>query len=105
MSKILLGEKFSGAAPGANTNIFGATELVPRVNGELHITVRLATASVLNIVEDSTVIGLNRSVALQAGDGYCFTWQAMRGRAYNFQVETDGLISKLAVELEPYQNG
>lgn len=98
----VLTDQFNVSAPGANTNIL-STGLTPAYSGTLHISVCLATASVLNITEsDGTTtftIGLNASVALNAGDGYTFSWGCIRNRTYNFQVETDGVIRKLQVNL------
>lgn len=97
------------AAPGANTDIVSAGITVPE-GGALRISVSLATASVFNLMVTAAggtqrAIGLNQSVALNAGDGYTFPWSAIKvdqnGAAvtYNFQVETNGIIRYLVVEL------
>lgn len=90
------------AAPGANTNML-ATSVVPAHVGKMRVTIRLATASVLNVIivlSDTTSVtcGLNGSAALAAGDLYSFEFGCHGGNSYNFQVETDGVISVLQVD-------
>ncbi len=92
---------FNRTAPGANTNILAAS-FTPRQSAVLRITVVLATASVFNITETvsgvTNTYGLNRSVALTAGDAETFTFGASPAASYNFQVENDGIIRKLHVD-------
>ena len=97
--------KYALAAPGANTNMLstGLTSAYPV--SAFRVTVRLATASVFNLhTTDGTtayVTGLNNSVALAAGDLYTFSFGVNNGLTYNFQVETDGIISILQVDEIP----
>ena len=91
---------YAKAAPGANTNIL-TTALTPTYGGYFQIFVVLATGSVFNmtVTDGSTAytVGLNKSTALQAGDGYTFTVLVDPSYSYNFQVETDGIIRQLLI--------
>lgn len=88
------------AAPGVNTNIMSSS-LTPIYGSMFRVHVVLATSSVFNYtrtVSGTTVtVGLNTSVALQAGDAYEFDFSTTPTSAYNFQVETDGIIRELIV--------
>ena|SRR3990167_2269979 len=101
-TSLRVARKYALAAPGVNTNML-ATGVVPKATGSaFRVTVSLTTASVFNVhMTDGTtayVIGLNASVALQAGDLYTFTFSADPLLTYNFQVETDGVIRTLIVD-------
>lgn len=105
---------YAGAAPGINTNILSTGVKVGPNASAIRISVCLTTPSVFNYtVTDGTTaytIGLNASVALQAGDQYTFCFGARRYKSqpfvdgttaeltYNFQVETDSVIRKLFVD-------
>lgn len=97
---------YNGSAPGPNTNIqVGGSDIdLEGDDGDiLRITVALTNASVFNIhaTDGSTphVWGLNESVQLNAGDIYTFVVGIISGITYNFQVETDGVIETLVVDL------
>lgn len=98
---IVRASEFAKAAPGANTNILSES-ITPKMGGAFRVTVVLAVASVFNVraSNGSTAYtwGLNRSVALSAGDIYTFTFGVVPAESYNFQVETDGIIQKLQVD-------
>lgn len=104
LTPIMRADRFNDAAPGANTDILAA-DITPSYGATLAIGVRLATASVFNLIETrdgvDVVIGMNLSVALQAGDGYTFLWPCSPESSYNFQVETNGVISILRVHEMP----
>lgn len=89
------------AAPGANTNIL-STSLTPKMSCRMRIYITLATASVVNYTETvagvTQTIGLNESVPLSAGDEHIFDHAASPDASYNYQVETNGIITKLKVE-------
>lgn len=89
------------AAPGANTNIM-STSITPKMSCRLRIYITLATASVVNYTETtsgvSRTIGLNESDPLTAGDEHIFDHSASPDSSYNYQVETNGIITKLKVE-------
>lgn len=89
------------AAPGANTNIL-STSIVPKMSGRLRVWITLAVASVFNYTENdgttNRTIGINSSVPLPAGDEQVFDISSTQGYSYNFQVETDGAITKIRVE-------
>lgn len=96
----------SQAAPGANTDILNgiAMRRYPGVTA-LAVTITLATASVLNYtkckgVSDLSVltIGINSSVALNAGDVYTFLIPVGPDDFINLQVETDSVITQLLIE-------
>lgn len=93
-------DSFTIAAPGANTNIL-STSLTPSMGGYFQVFVVLATGSVFNMTETRSgttyTVGLNKSTALVAGDGYTFSFPVSSSSAYNFQVETDGVIRILRV--------
>ena len=107
--RILKAKAYALAAPGANTNML-STDVAIETAGSaaLRVTVSLTTSSVFNLrVTDGTTaydIGLNGSVALNAGDLYTFTFGALKSNsagvalAYNFRVETDSVIRFLCVE-------
>ena len=93
------------SAPGANTNIF-STSITPVYNASaFRVTISLTTASVVNLrVTDGTTaydLGLNQSVALNAGDLYVFNFGVSNSLTYNFRVETDGVIRMLFVDEVP----
>jgi len=94
-------DNFNVSAPGANTDIL-ATALTPRYGAAFRVTVVLATASVFNatVTKSGTTFtcGLNQSVALNAGDLYTFTFGVSKSNAYNFRVETNGVINVLQVD-------
>lgn len=89
------------AAPGADTNIMSSS-ITPKMSCRLRIYITLATASVVNYTETisstTRTIGLNESVPLSAGDEHIFDHSASPDAAYNYQVETNGIITKLKVE-------
>lgn len=93
-------DEFNVSAPGANTDILAAA-ITPSMTGYFHIFVVLATSSVFNMTETRSgttfTIGLNKSGAVSAGDGYSFCVPVSASSAYNFQVETDGVIRVLRV--------
>ena len=97
----VLSANFNVSAPGANTDIL-TTSITPQYGCALRVTVCLATASVFNVTmtQGSTTFtcGLNSSVALNAGDLYAFTFGANTSTAYNFRVETDGVIRILQID-------
>lgn len=93
---------FNQAAPGANTDIL-ATAISPYdTSATFRVTVVLATSSVFNYTVTSGgttfTVGLNSSVALNAGDAYTFTFSVRSIYTYNFRIETDGVIRQLLVE-------
>jgi len=92
---------FNGSAPGANTNIL-STSLTPKMGGAFRVTVALATASVFNVIitqsGTSLTLGLNASVALNAGDLYTFVFGVTPSSTYNFQVETNSVIRILQID-------
>lgn len=94
-------EGFNIAAPGANANILSSS-ITPNYGCALRVTVCLATTSVFNVTmtQGSTTFtcGLNSSVALVSGDLYTFSFGGNTDTAYNFQVETDGIIRILQVD-------
>jgi hypothetical protein len=96
----LKSDNFTISAPGANTNILG-TSLTPTYGGYFQVFVVLATGSVFNMTETRSsttyTVGLNKSTALVAGDGYVFSFPVSASSTYNFQVETDGVIRILRV--------
>lgn len=96
----VLSSNFNVSAPGANTNII--TSITPQYGCALRVTVCLDTASVFNVTmtQGSTTFtcGLNSSVALNSGDLYAFTFGGNTSTAYNFQVETDGVIRILQID-------
>ncbi len=89
------------SAPGANTNII-STSITPKRACAFRISVILATTSVfkVTITESSgTSSGsLNEGVALQAGKLYTFVHGAHPDFSYNYQVETNGVITYLQVD-------
>ena len=102
---------YAGAAPGANTNILTASITPSQTASAYRVTVALATASVFNVFCDSGTdytFGLNGSTALNAGDLYTFVFGVTHNTdgslgtgtavAYNFRVETDGVIQLLLVD-------
>ncbi len=96
--------RFNVAAPGANTDIL-ATDIQPSPafrGSAFRVTVVLETASVLNVTATDGVTtktwGLNTSNQLQANDKYAFVFSTHPDLTYNFQVETDGVISLLVVQ-------
>lgn len=101
---------YNGSAPGADTNILGTSLNFGDAVSACRVTVCLATASVFNVyVTDGSnafTMGLNESNALNAGDLYTFTLGVCKyssdtgttALAYNFRVETDGVINYLRVE-------
>lgn len=110
MPSKLVGVKVQGAAPGANTAIFGG--IAPTTAfATFRVTVALATASVLNMTETPSggtkkTYGLNGSVPLAANDEYEFNIQVVKfstlggttAMSYDFEVETDSVLNKLIVE-------
>ena len=94
-------DNFTIAAPGANADIL-TTAVTPTYGCALRVTVVLATASVFNVTVTRSgttyTCGLNESVALTAGDMYTFTFGASTSNAYNFRVETNGVINVLQVD-------
>lgn len=106
-----------GSAPGANTDILASDFKVGYTASAIRITVQLATSSVLNLmVSDGTnteALALNGNTALTAAALHTFVVGARRtdtgvGRvdksssdtelSYNFQVETDSVITYLVVD-------
>ena len=89
------------AAPGANTNIMSSS-ITPKMSCRLRVYITLAVAAVLNYTETiggtTRTFGINESVPLGAGDEYIFDHSASPDAAYNYQVETDGIITRLKVE-------
>jgi hypothetical protein len=94
-------DNFNVPAPGANSDIL-TTSLTPIYGAAFRITVCLATASVFNVTITRSgttyTAGLNSSVALNAGDLYTFVFGVSTSNAYNFQVETNGVIRILQVD-------
>lgn len=102
---ILQAKGFDVAAPGANADIF-STEITPRYQcSAFRVTVALATASVFNVAVTNGAttrdLGLNSSVALQAGDLYTFAFGVNPANTYNFRVETDGIIRYIQIDEVP----
>ena len=97
-------DSFNVSAPGANTDIL-STAITPVTYGAFRITVTLATASVFNYTETRSgttfTHGINSSVALNSGDAYIFNVDVSSLSAYNFQVETNGVIRQLKVSEIP----
>jgi hypothetical protein len=93
-------DEFNVAAPGANTDIL-ATSLTPSMGGYFQVFVVVGTGSVFNMTDTqgatTFTVGLNKSTALVAGDGYTFSFPVSTDSAYNFRVETDGIIRRLIV--------
>ena len=107
-----------GSAPGANTNILTDNFKVGFTASAIRISVQLAASSVLNLMaSDGTnteALALNDNAALTAGALHTFTVGARRTTtglskqehletpgtelSYNFQVETDGVITYLVVD-------
>lgn len=106
-----------GSAPGADMNILASNIKVGHTASAMRITVQLATSSVFNVmVTDGTnteALAMNDNAALTAAATYTFTIGARRtitGAAkvdatssdtelsYNFQVETDSVITYLVVD-------
>ena len=87
------------ASPGNNTNII--TSITPQMSGFFIVMVALATSSVFNVTVtrdgNERTFGLNKSNALNALDMYCFTFPVSASDAYNFQVETTGIIRRIMV--------
>lgn len=104
---------FNIPAPGANTAIITTgvtnilttrttlTAITPTVSASLYIAVVLATASIFNITHTysgtKNTYGMEQSQALSAGDAFFWTWPVFPGSTYNFEVETNGIISMLFV--------
>lgn len=92
---------FNIPAPGANTNIFEPVTPYSTAS-TLRITIVLATSSVLNltVTQGATTMtcGLNKSVALAAGDLYTFCVGCSKDNSYSLRVETDGIINVLQVD-------
>lgn len=88
------------AAPGANTNIPGAT-ITPLFPGWIDVEVQLATGSVFNVKEahpsGNVTHPAQLGVALVAAKTYTFSMPVSPRSTYNFQVETDGIITRLLV--------
>lgn len=88
-------------APGANTNIPGGT-VTPLFPGWIDVEVQLATGSVFNVIE-TPASGSNIThpaqlgVALVAAKTYTFSMPVSPRSTYNFQVETNGIITRLLV--------
>lgn len=103
--------KIALAAPGANTAIL-STALTPTLYSSVfRVGVRLATASVFNVTITPTggakiLLKLNDAAALTAGAMKTFYVPVRKhdgaatpvANAYNFEVETDGVISYLQVD-------
>lgn len=98
------------AAPGANTAIISGGFTVPTA-GAIRFSFSPATATVFNLTAtpagvSKRTIGMNSSVAIAAGDGYTGVWSVspkdQNGNVitYNFEIETDGIISYLQVDFE-----
>ena len=104
MPQELINQKrtFNLAAPGANTDFYTADLTPVYPASTMRVSVRLSTASVLNLIikQGATTFttGLNASAALQAGDLYTFVFGINGSCTYNFQVETDGVISYFQVD-------
>lgn len=96
----LKSDEFTIPAPGANTNIL-STSLTPTYGGYFQVFVTLTTGSVFNMMEarggTTYAVGMNKSTALVAGDGYVFSFPVSPSSTYNFQVETDSVIRVLRV--------
>lgn len=96
----LKSDNFNVSAPGANTDIL-ATALTPSMGGYFQVFVVVATGSVFNMTETRSgttfTVGLNKSTALVAGDGYTFSFPVSSSSTYNFQVETNSIIRILRV--------
>lgn len=87
-------------APGANTNIPGAT-ITPSFPGYFDVEVQLATASVFKMIEThpsgSVTHKFRLGVALDAAQTFVFSIPVNSISTYNFQVETNGIITRLLV--------
>lgn len=96
---------FKLPSPGANSPIFSTNILTAYPTSALRITVVLATGSVLNVTiydgAEKVTAGLDKSVALNAGDMYTFTFGADGRYEYNFEVETTGIINYIKVDEVP----
>lgn len=94
-------EEAAIAAPGANTPVL-ASDIVAPWDGFMRIQILLATSSVVNYTSDdgtnSYTEGLDDSSSISAGDPHTFDVQVSSGVAYNFEVETDGVIRRLIVD-------
>lgn len=105
---VRLAATYAQAAPGANTNIFASNITFSESASVCRVTVALTTGSVLNVrVTNGTTaydLGLNSSIALNAGDLYTFAFGvaasdgAGNALQYNFRVETDSVIRQLLVD-------
>lgn len=89
------------AAPGANTNIL-TTSITALMSCRMRVWITLATASAFNYTENdgstTRTFGLNSSVPLSAANEYVFDHAATGGYAYNYQVATNGIITKIRVD-------
>ena len=105
---VALATVFNGSAPGANTGIL-TTAVTPSPSAvAIRLSVVLTASSVFNLtIYNGTTthkVGLNSSVALNAADLYTFTFgaraadQSANTLAYNFEVESDGVVEYLMVE-------
>jgi hypothetical protein len=104
--KIIVFTAHDQAAPGANTGIINAANSAPLTppagTTGLDVAVALGTSSVFNVTEkvgaDTNKYGLQESATLTAGDLYAWRVEPVRPDAlYDFEVETDGIISSLVV--------
>lgn len=105
---------FNRSAPGANTDIIAngitnilngattATSYTPSVDCYIAVSIVVATASVVNMTETYSgttfTYGLERSATVSSGD--LFGWSLIpvfTACTYNFQVETDSIIRRLAI--------
>jgi len=96
-------DEFDVAAPGVDTDILSADITPNEMYFTMRITVTLAVESIFNITETrggvTNTYGLNGSTALTAGDEFTFTRGCSPSSSYNFQVEIDGIIERLQVDI------
>lgn len=104
---VVLFQKLAIAAPGANTS-FGSVTLPPGTT-RVEVSVNLATGSVFKAVwtdgTNTSTEKANGGTPLTAGVGYTFTTGVAKLTTDTtaltvsgaFQVETDGIISRLTV--------
>lgn len=92
---------FKAAAPGANKDVFATSITPPHVGySKLIIRIQLVTASVVNLMQrnaaaDELKSPINGGVAIPAGKPVVLEDLVHSDFTYNFQIETDGVISSL----------
>lgn len=97
---------FDEVAPGADTNIPGATVVVAgsgQSNIRLAYRVQFANDTTFKAVvsragEGDQAIGFNGGSVLKGGQGYEFEVTAKPGEAWNHQIGTDGAIAVLTID-------